>query len=89
MAYDAGMMRCALYEIEKESLGARVEKLYQPEKDEVIINIRSRSGGKKILIGAGSLGRISFTEIPRENPPTPPTQATKHRSGPFRSPKQK
>ena len=73
MAYDAGMMRCALYEIEKESLGARVEKLYQPEKDEVVINIRSRSGGKKILIGAGSLGRISFTEIPRENPPTPPS----------------
>lgn len=73
MAYDAGMMRCSLFEIEKESLGARVEKLYQPEKDEVVINIRSRSGGKKILIGAGSLGRISFTSVNRENPPTPPS----------------
>ncbi len=73
MAYDAGMMRASLYEIEKESLGARVEKLYQPEKDEVVINIRSRSGGRRILIGVGSLGRISFTEINRENPPTPPS----------------
>ncbi len=73
MAYDAGMMRASLYEIEKESLGARVEKLYQPEKDEVVINIRSRSGGRKILIGVGSLGRISFTAINRENPPTPPS----------------
>ncbi len=73
MAYDAGMMRASLYEIEKESLGARVEKLYQPEKDEVVINIRSRSGGRRILIGVGSLGRISFTSISRENPPTPPS----------------
>jgi len=73
MAFDAGMMRCALYEIERESLGARVEKVYQPEKDEVVINIRSRSGGKRIVINAGSCGRISFTGISRENPPVPPT----------------
>lgn len=73
MAFDAGMMRCALYEIERESLGARVEKIYQPEKDEIVINIRSRSGGKKIVINAGSCGRISFTDVSRENPPTPPT----------------
>jgi len=73
MAFDAGMMRCALHEIERESLGARVEKIYQPEKDEIVINIRSRSGGKRIVVNAGSCGRISFTDISRENPPTPPT----------------
>lgn len=73
MAFDAGMMRCALDEISRESLGARVEKVYQPEKDEVVINIRSRSGGKRIVINAGSCGRISFTDIARENPPTPPS----------------
>lgn len=73
MAFDAGMMRYALYEIEKESLGARVEKLYQPEKEEVVILIRSRSGGRRIVLGAGSCGRISFTDTARENPPTPPT----------------
>lgn len=73
MAFDAGMMRCALFEIERESLGARVEKVYQPEKDEIVINIRSRSGGKRIVINAGSCGRISFTEISRENPPAPPS----------------
>ena len=73
MAFDAGMMRCALYEIERESLGARVEKVYQPEKDEIVINIRSRSGGKRIVVNSGSCGRISFTDIARENPPSPPT----------------
>ena len=73
MAFDAGMMRCALYEIERESLGARVEKVYQPEKDEIVINIRSRSGGKRIVVNSGSCGRISFTDIARENPPSPPS----------------
>ena len=44
MAYDAGMMRCALYEIEKESLGARVEKLYQRRLARKDIVYRDPSG---------------------------------------------
>ena len=73
MAFDAGMLSCVLHEIKEESLGARVEKVYQPERDEIILQIRSKSGGKRLLINAGSNNpRIGFTAIPKENPQNPP-----------------
>ncbi|MBQ7294476.1 MAG: NFACT family protein [Clostridia bacterium] len=73
MAFDAGMLSCVLHEIKEESLGARVEKVYQPERDEIILQIRSKSGGKRLLINAGANNpRIGFTSIPKENPQNPP-----------------
>ena len=73
MAFDAGMLSCVLHEIKEESLGARVEKVYQPERDEIILQIRSKSGGKRLLINAGSNNpRIGFTNVPKENPQNPP-----------------
>jgi predicted ribosome quality control (RQC) complex YloA/Tae2 family protein len=73
MAFDAGMLSCVLHEIKEESLGARVEKVYQPERDEIILQIRSKSGGKRLLINAGSNNpRIGFTAVPKENPQNPP-----------------
>ena len=73
MAFDAGMLSCVLHEIKEESLGARVEKVYQPERDEIILQIRSKSGGKRLLINAGSNNpRIGFSAVPKENPQNPP-----------------
>ncbi len=73
MAFDAGMLACALHEIRTESLGARVEKVYEPERDEIILQIRSKSGGKRLLINAGANNpRIGFTTEPKENPQRPP-----------------
>lgn len=73
MAFDAGMLACTLHEIRTESLGARVEKVYQPERDEIILQIRSKSGGKRLLINAGANNpRIGFTSEPKENPMRPP-----------------
>ena len=69
MAFDAGMLAAAIDEIRRESSGARVEKVYQPEKDEIIIQIRSLVGGRRILINAGSNNpRIGYTRASRENP---------------------
>lgn len=73
MAFDAGMLACMTHEILSESRGARVEKVYQPDKDEIHIQIRSLHGGKRLLINAGSNNpRIGFTEIAKENPQNPP-----------------
>ena len=73
MAFDAGMLACMTQEILSESRGARVEKVYQPDKDEIHIQIRSLHGGKRLLINAGSNNpRIGFTEIAKENPQNPP-----------------
>jgi len=73
MAFDAGMLACTLSELRRAALGARIEKVYQPERDEIILQMRSFEGGKRLLINAGSNNpRICFTEIPKENPQNPP-----------------
>lgn len=73
MAFDAGMLACTLSEIKKTALGARIEKVYQPERDEIILQMRSLEGGKRLLINAGSNNpRIGFSSLPKENPQNPP-----------------
>ncbi len=73
MAFDAGMLACTLSELKQAALGARIEKVYQPERDEIILQMRSFEGGRRLLINAGSGNpRIGFTEIPKENPQNPP-----------------
>lgn len=73
MAFDAGMLSAVVNEIKVLSGGARIEKVYQPSKDEIIIQMRSFEGGKRLLINAGGNNpRIGFTEAARENPQNPP-----------------
>ncbi len=73
MAFDSGMLACALSEVRRAALGARIEKVYQPERDEIIIQMRSFEGEKKLLINAGSNNpRICFSAVKRENPQNPP-----------------
>ena len=85
MAFDAGMLACTLHEIREESLGARIEKVYQPERDEIVLQIRSKSGGRRILINAGANNpRIGFSREQKENPQNPPMLCMllrKHLSG--------
>ncbi|MBE6601124.1 MAG: fibronectin/fibrinogen-binding protein [Ruminococcaceae bacterium] len=73
MAFDAGMLACTLAELRKTALGARIEKVFQPERDEIVLQMRSVDGGKRLLINAGSNNpRIGFTGEQKENPMTPP-----------------
>ena len=69
MAFDAGMLACVVHEIKSVARGGRIEKIYQPERDEIILQLRTLLGGKRWLINAGSnCPRISFTSIQKENP---------------------
>lgn len=73
MAFDAGMLTCTLSEIRNLALGARIEKVFQPERDEIVLQMRSLEGGKRLLINAGSNNpRIGFTSEQKENPMSPP-----------------
>lgn len=73
MAFDAGMLACSIAEVRKKSLGARIEKVFQPERDEIVLQMRSLEGGKRLLINAGSNHpRFGFTDEQKENPMTPP-----------------
>lgn len=73
MAFDAGMLACAACEIKKSAQGGRVEKIFQPERDEIIIQLRTTLGGRKILINAGSNNpRICYSALAMENPAVAP-----------------
>lgn len=73
MAFDAGMLACAVAEIRETATGGRIEKIYQPERDEVVIQLRTTLGGRRILINAGSNNpRICYSALPKENPAVPP-----------------
>lgn len=69
MAFDAGMLSCVIHELKTVAQGGRIEKIYQPERDEIILQMRTLEGGKRLLINAGSnCPRIGFTSAQRENP---------------------
>ena len=72
MAFDAGMLACMVHEIRTVALGGRIEKVMQPERDEIVLQLRSTEGGKRLLINAGTGPRMSFTELTRENPAQAP-----------------
>jgi len=53
--------------------GARIEKIYQPEPDEIIINLRTKGQNLKLLLSANaSYPRIHLTDVTKENPINPP-----------------
>ena len=54
-------------------IDARIEKIHQPTREELILAFRSRSGGAKILIScAADRARVHLTQIAVENPKAPP-----------------
>ena len=73
MAFDAGMLACMIAEVKSVALGARIERVFQPERDEIVLQMRSLEGGKRLLINAGSSNpRFGFTNEQKENPQSPP-----------------
>ena len=69
MAFDACLLACIANEINTIGAGGRIEKIYQPERDEIILQMRTREGGKRLLINVGSNNpRICFTNTVKENP---------------------
>ncbi len=65
-----------LYAVRKEMdclIGSRVEKVHQPARDEVVLSLRSREGGYKVLISASAdRARVHLTDVSVENPKVPP-----------------
>lgn len=72
MALDGVFLSCILKELQ-EAVGARVDKIHQPSREEIVITLRHRSGSEKLLINVGaSSPRLHFTGVTLENPKAPP-----------------
>lgn len=54
-------------------IGARIDKIHMPSRDEIVISLRAFGGTRRLLISANpSSPRICLTENAPENPATPP-----------------
>ena len=85
MAYDAGMARAVCVELAARFCGAKIEKIYQPSSDEILLLCRRHGESRKLLLSASASGaRVCETAATRENPKTPPMfcmQLRKHLTG--------
>lgn len=73
MALDAIAVCCLVGEFNRVLIGAKVDKVYQPEKDELALSLRTREGSYKLLLSANpSHSRAHFTKISKPNPKSAP-----------------
>jgi predicted ribosome quality control (RQC) complex YloA/Tae2 family protein len=73
MALDGIFIHSIIDELKNTLLNGRVEKVTQPEKDEIILSIKSERKTYKLLISASSVyPRIHLTKINKVNPIQPP-----------------
>ena len=73
MAFDAAFLSSVLAEINASAEGARVEKITQPEKDEIVLLTHTAAGGKKLLFHlGGSNPRVGFQTEAKASPAKPP-----------------
>ncbi|XOQ48741.1 MAG: Rqc2-like protein RqcH [Eubacteriales bacterium] len=73
MALDGAFLRHIKKEIEETALGAKLDKIYQPNKEEMVLTFRTRSDTMKLLMSArANSARIHFTQYVPENPKSPP-----------------
>ena len=73
MPFDAVSLLAAVREVNQTIAGGRIDKIYQPERDEVVLSIRLMRGGVKLLLSVGAgTPRMHFIETGRENPAAPP-----------------
>ncbi len=73
MALDGITLHFVKTELEQTVLGARVEKVHQPSKAEIVLLLRTRGGAFRLFLSAESASaRIHLTQFPTENPQNPP-----------------
>ena len=72
MAYDGIVTRAVVRELQKNILLGKIEKVYQPEADELVFHIHTKNGNRKLFASAGSAhARLHFIESNPVNPPAP------------------
>ncbi len=70
MPLDAICLRAVVQELSGELIGARIDKVQQPTRDQIILSVR---GHDRVLLSANpNQPRIQFTKQLRDNPAQPP-----------------
>ena len=73
MPLDAICLGAVTNELNTVLAGCRIEKVYQPDRDEIVIQTRGQGGARRLLVSiAAGTPRVHFIETARENPAVPP-----------------
>lgn len=73
MSYDGMVTHCVVSELNQKLIDGKIDKIYQPENDEIILSVRTRSGNLRLLLSASASNpRVHLTNTVKENPLTPP-----------------
>ncbi|MBE0450058.1 MAG: NFACT family protein [Clostridia bacterium] len=73
MSFDGLLMHQLINELESKLVGGRIDKIHQPEKDELTIQIRNQSTHYNLFISVdASIPYFTLTSQKKENPGTPP-----------------
>ena len=73
MALDAVCLSAVLEELRPTLEGGKIDKIYQPSRDEILLAVRGGGENVRLLLSASPNGpRLHLTEEVRENPAQPP-----------------
>lgn len=73
MPFDGIAVSSVCYELNNILINSKIDKIFQPEKDTVIIVIRAKTDTFRLLLSINSNNsRIHLTKTNIENPPAPP-----------------
>ena len=73
MPLDAVTLRALTRELKNCAEGAKIDRVQQPEKEVLLLTLRTHEGSRKLLVSASVSGaRVHFTQQSLENPAEPP-----------------
>ena len=73
MALDGIVISNIVSELSEALIGGRIDKIYQPEKDELLLSVRNQKDAYKLFLTANSnYPRIHFTTRVKNSSQTPP-----------------
>ncbi len=73
MAFDAFFLSAVLAEVRDHTQEARIDKIHQPSRDTVILQLKCREGRQKLLFALNPTApRLHLTAASPENPAEPP-----------------
>ena len=73
MSYDGIVTKAVVKELEVNLVGGRIDKVYQQEKDEILIHIHNRGTNHKLVLSSSSNNpRVYLAKYTKSNPPEPP-----------------
>ncbi len=73
MAFDASVIRCLAIELNEKLKTAKIDKIHQPQKDELYLVFRAFSGTYRLRISVNpACPHLNLTNEKYENPPAPP-----------------